>query len=120
MRRAIKGLIASARSRRWFTWIVAGAVVAIAVVAGLDALRSSGDDPTASAERDRAVTTQAETGAEIESSASLIDEQLVRLIPGRVRTDKDWPGFDSFTVPLGWYGHQRGRDDVRPGLPFGE
>jgi hypothetical protein len=51
---------------------------------------------------------QTETRAEIESSASLIDEQLVKLTPGRVRTDRDYRAFDSFTVPPGWYGHQRG------------
>ena len=51
---------------------------------------------------------QAETGAGVESSASLIDEQLVKLRPGRVRTDRDYRSFDSFTVPPGWWGHQRG------------
>jgi hypothetical protein len=96
------------------TWVIVGAVAVIVVFAGLDALRSAGGEP-ASTETNatEAVTTvQADTGAQIESSASLIDEQLVRLIPGRVRTDRDWPAFDSFTVPPGWYGHQRGASYV--------
>lgn len=96
--------------RRSFTWVVPGAVVAVGLFAVLDAIRSSGAKPTTSASSaTEAVTTmQTETGAVVEPSASLIDEQLVRLIPGPVRTDMDYRQFDSFTVPLGWYGHQRG------------
>jgi hypothetical protein len=95
--------------RPGITWVIVGAVVVIGVFAGLDALRSAGGEPTASATTTGALTTmQAETSALGEPSASLIDEQLVRLIPGRVRTDEDWPAFDSFTVPPGWYGHQHG------------
>jgi hypothetical protein len=43
--------------RPGLTWIIVGAVVAVRVFAGLDALRSSDEPPLASAERDQAVTT---------------------------------------------------------------
>jgi hypothetical protein len=95
--------------RPGITWMIVGAVAVIVLFAGLDALRSAGGEPTPpEASATTVTTTRTETGVEIESSASLVDEQLVRLIPGRVRTDRDWPAFDSFTVPRGWYGHQRG------------
>jgi hypothetical protein len=88
------------------SWAIVGAIAVIAVFAGLDALRSSiASAPSAT---EALTTVQADTGAQVESSASLIDEQLVKLIPGRVRTDRDYRAFDSFTVPPGWYGHQRG------------
>jgi hypothetical protein len=95
--------------RRSFTWVVPGAVVAVVVFAALDALRSFGGEPTASApSATEAVTTmQTETGAEIESSAQLQSGQLVRLIPGRVTTDERRWYFVTFTVPPGWYGHER-------------
>jgi hypothetical protein len=90
------------------TWIVVGAIVVVAVVAGVDALRSSGGKPpTTSAERDQAVTVQTETGAELESSARLRSGKLVRLTPGRVTTDERRWYFVTFTVPPGWYGHER-------------
>src|SRR5688500_12095145 len=95
--------------RPGITWVIVGAVAVIVVFAGLDALRSAGGEPNPSeASATTVTTTRTETGAEIESSASMVDEQLVRLIPGRVRTDRDYRAFDSFTVPPGWYGHQRG------------
>ena len=85
---------------RWFAWVIGGAVVALGVFAGLDALRSSiASTPSAT---EAVTTTQAETRAEIKSSASLVDEQLVKLTPGRVRTDRDYRAFDSLTVPPGW------------------
>ena len=92
------------------TWIIAGAVAVIGVFAGVDALRSSGDEPpaTETSATEALMSTQTETGAVVEASASLIDEKLVSLMPGRVRTDTDYRAFDSFTVPRGWYGHQRG------------
>jgi hypothetical protein len=43
--------------RPGLTWIIVGAVVAVGVFAGLDALRSSDEPPLASAERDQAVPT---------------------------------------------------------------
>jgi hypothetical protein len=43
------------------SWIIVGAVVAVGVFAGLDALRSSDEPPLASAERDQAVTTAPST-----------------------------------------------------------
>ena len=80
----------------------------VAVFAGLDALRSSGGKPsTASAERDQAGTVQTETGAELESSARLQSGKLVRLTPGRVTADERRWYFVTFTVPPGWYGHER-------------
>jgi hypothetical protein len=109
--------------RPGITWMIVGAVAVIVVFAGLDALRSAGGEPTPSdASATTVTTTRTETGPEIESSASLVDEQLVRLIPGRVRTDRDWPAFDSFTVPPGWYGHQCGalRDRKRTQRPSGD
>jgi hypothetical protein len=93
---------------RSFTWVAPGAVVAVGVFAALDALRSSGGEPTASATTTGVLTTtQTETGAEIESSAQLQSGQLVRLIPGRVTTDERRWYFVTFTVPPGWYGHER-------------
>lgn len=80
----------------------------VAAFAGLDALRSSGGKPpTASGERDQADTVQTETGAELESSARLQSGKLVRLTPGRVTTDERRWYFVTFTVPPGWYGHER-------------
>lgn len=90
------------------TWIVVGAIVVVAAFAGLDALRSSGGKPpSASAERDQADTVQTETGAELESSARLQSGKLVRLTPGRVTADERRWYFVTFTVPPGWYGHER-------------
>jgi hypothetical protein len=43
--------------RPGFSWIVVGAVVAVGIFAGLDALRSSDKPPLASTQRDQAVTT---------------------------------------------------------------
>jgi hypothetical protein len=95
--------------RRSFTWVVPGAVVAVGLFAALDALRSFGGKPAASApSATEAVTTmQTKTGAELESSAQLQSGQLVRLIPGRVTTDERRWYFVAFTVPPGWYGHER-------------
>jgi hypothetical protein len=99
--------------RPGISWVIPGAVVAVGLFAGLDALRSAGGEPTSSGASATVVATaQADTGAQVESSASMIDEQLVKLVPGRVRTDTDYRGFDSFTVPPGWYGHQRGASYV--------
>jgi hypothetical protein len=50
---------------------------------------------------------QTETGAELESSARLRSGKLVRLTPGRVTTDERRWYFVTFTVPPGWYGHER-------------
>jgi hypothetical protein len=95
--------------RRSFTWVVPGAVVAVGLFAALDALRSSGGEPTASASSaTEAVTTmQTQTGAALESSAQLQSGQRVRLIPGRVTTDERRWYFVTFTVPPGWYGNER-------------
>jgi hypothetical protein len=96
--------------RRWFTWVVAGVVVAVGGFAAIDALRSSGGEPTASAPSatESVTTTQTETGADIESSAELQDGRAVRLIPGRVTTAGSFRVDVTFTVPPGWYGHQAG------------
>jgi hypothetical protein len=89
--------------RRRLSWIVLGAVVAVGLIAGLDALRSSGrEPPTAAAERERTVTTTT-----TETAAVLItDRPPVRLRPGRVSTDLHFPPVVEFTVPRGWYGSQ--------------
>jgi hypothetical protein len=92
--------------RRSFTWVVPGAVVAVGVFAGIDALRSSGGEPTASASSatEAVTTTQTESGAEIESSAELPYLQPVRLTPGRVATNEHFWVSVTFRVPPGWYG----------------
>jgi hypothetical protein len=89
--------------RRSFTWVIPGAVVAVGVFAGLDALRSSGGGPPpTSAERERAVTT-----TPTETAAVLItDRPPVRLRPGRVSTDLHSHPVVTFMVPPGWYGYQ--------------
>jgi hypothetical protein len=89
--------------RMRITWIVVGAIVLVAVFAGLDALRSSGGDPPpASAERDRAVTTMPTEAAAV----LLTGDRPVGLTPGRVSTDPDSSPVVTFTVPPGWYGYQ--------------
>jgi hypothetical protein len=89
--------------RMRITWIVVGAIVLVAVFAGLDALRSSGGEPpSAPAERDRAVTTMpTETAAVL-----LTGDRPVRLTPGRVSTGLDSSPVVTFMVPPGWYGYQ--------------
>jgi hypothetical protein len=86
-----------------FSWVIGGAVVAVAVLAVVDAFRSSGgESPSPSAERDRAVTT---TPAEA-AAVLLTGDRPVRLQPGRVSTDQDSPPVVTFVVPPGWYGYQ--------------
>jgi hypothetical protein len=88
--------------RRRLSWILLAAVVAVGLIAGLDALRSSGGEPpTAAAERERAVTTPTETAAVL-----ITDRPPVRLRPGRISTDLHFPPVVEFTVPPGWYGYQ--------------
>jgi hypothetical protein len=89
--------------RRRFSWVIAGAVVAVGVFAGLDALRSSGGkSPPTSSERDRAVTT-----TPTETAAVLLTEHRpVRLIPGLVSTALHSSPVVTFMVPPGWYGYQ--------------
>jgi hypothetical protein len=93
-------------------WLIPGAVVAVGVFAGLDALRSSGEEPP-SAEATEATATRRATDAEVESSSELLEQRVVKLIPGRVT------GFFfstemavRFTVPPGWYGYQGGARGV--------
>jgi hypothetical protein len=92
------------------TWIIVGAVVVIGVFAGLDALRSSGDEPpSAEASATEAVTTtQPETDVVLASSTELETRRVVGLMPGRVTTNERLPLAVTFTVPPGWYGQQRG------------
>jgi len=82
--------------RRSFTWVVPGAVVAVGLFAVLDALRSSGGEPTASApSATEAVTnTQTETGAVVEHSASLIGLRSERPWHGRDRKGNQRPSGD--------------------------
>jgi hypothetical protein len=84
------------------SWVVVGAIVVVAVFAGLDALRFGGERSPASAERERAVTTKPTETA----GALLTDQPPVRLRPGRVSTDLYSPPVVTFTVPPGWYGSQ--------------
>jgi hypothetical protein len=89
--------------RRWFSWVIAGAVVAVGVFAALDAFRSSGgESPPPSTERDRAVTTTPTEAAAV----LLTGDRPVRLISGRVSTDLDSSPVVTFVVPPGWYGYQ--------------
>jgi hypothetical protein len=89
------------------TWVVPGAVVVVGLFAALDALRSSGGEPTASVSSPtEAVTTQTETGPDVESSAELQTRRVVRLMPGRVATNESFPIAVTFMVPPGWYGFQ--------------
>jgi hypothetical protein len=89
------------------TSIIAGGVIAVALFAGIDALRSSsGKPPPAKANATEAVTTtQPETDAELLSS-QLQTGRVVRLVPGRVTTNERFPITVTFTVPVGWYGYQ--------------
>jgi hypothetical protein len=94
-------------SRTRLTWVVPGAVVAVGLFAALDALRSSGGEPTASVSSPtEAVTTQTETGPDVESSAELQTRRVVRLMSGRVATNERFPIAVTFMVPPGWYGFQ--------------
>jgi hypothetical protein len=94
-------------SRARLTWVVPGAVVAVGLFAALDALRSYGGEPTASASSPtEAVTTQTETGPDVESSAELQTRRVVRLMPGRVATNERFPIVVTFMVPPGWYGYE--------------
>jgi hypothetical protein len=89
--------------RKRFTWIAVGAIVVVAVFAGVDALRSDGK-PRAFAERDRVVTTTpTETAAVL-----MTGHRPVMLTAGRVTTDvhSTTTPVVTFTVPLGWYGYQ--------------
>jgi hypothetical protein len=91
------------------TWMIVGAVAVIGIFAGLDALRSSGDEtpPAEATTTDAAsATTQTERDAELPSSRQLQTRLIVRLIPGRVTTNERFPVAVTFTVPPGWYGSQ--------------
>jgi hypothetical protein len=90
------------------SWIVPGAVIAVGVFAGIDALRSSGGGPTPSeASATEAVTaTRTETDLSVESSRELHEGRVVKLIPGRVTVDFFVEMAVAFTVPDGWYGYQ--------------
>jgi hypothetical protein len=89
------------------TWIIVGAVAAIVVFAGLDALRSGGGEPTPSeASATGVTTTRREADLGIESSRELQEGRVVKLIPGRVTVDFFVEMAVAFTVPDGWYGYQ--------------
>jgi hypothetical protein len=89
------------------TWIILGAVAVIAVFAGLDALRSTGDEPTPSeANAPTVTTTQTGNEAEVAFSRELHAGSVVRLIPGRVAVNDFFEMAAVFTVPRGWYGYQ--------------
>jgi hypothetical protein len=94
--------------RPFISWIVPGAVVAVGVFAGLDAIRSSRGAPASTeANATEAVTkTQTDTDAELASFPELQTRRVVRLMPGRVRTNERFPIAVTFKVPPGWYGSQ--------------
>jgi hypothetical protein len=84
-------------------------VIAVGVFAGLDAIRSSGDEPpTASAPSatEALTTTQAEGDSELELSAELQTQRVVRLVHARVSTDLNTSPVVTFLAPPGWYGYQ--------------
>jgi hypothetical protein len=91
------------------TWVIPGAVIAVGVFAGLDALRSSNGEPaTASAPSatEALTTTQTERDGELERSDQLQTGRVVRLIHGRVSTDLHSSPVVTFMAPPGWYGYQ--------------
>jgi hypothetical protein len=89
------------------TWILVGAVVVVGLIAGIDALRSSGGEPPIAATERAVTTTKAVTTRKTEATSELhLDRVAGRLKPGRVSTDANvWPVV-AFTVPSGWYGWQ--------------
>jgi hypothetical protein len=91
------------------TWVVVGGVATLLFVAGVDALRSSGGEPTASApSATEAVTTiQTERDAVLDEwSAQLQTRRVVRLVRGCVSAELFSSSFVTFMVPPGWYGYQ--------------
>jgi hypothetical protein len=102
------------------SWVIPGAVIAVGVFAGLDAIRSSGDEPpTASTEA--LTTTQTEGDGELELSAELQRGRVVKLTPGRVTVNQFVEMAVAFTVPDGWYGYQGPRVlGSQPGSARGE
>jgi hypothetical protein len=95
--------------RAGITWIIVGAVAAVVLFAGLDAFRSSGEEPTPSEANSTAVTTT-RTGndAEVASSRELHAGRVVKLIPGPVAANDFYEMAATFTVPPGWYGYHGG------------
>jgi hypothetical protein len=91
--------------RRLIGGVLAVAVLAIGVFAGIDALRSSGRDATeAGSTATEGLTSQAASMPNLESSTELrIGHRPVRLIPGLITTDGSWA---TFSVPPGWYGSE--------------
>jgi hypothetical protein len=89
-------------------WVIPVAVVAVAVFAGLDAIRSFGDEPTALApSATEAVTTpQAHAVVALDSSRELRSGRVVELIPDHVSTDERFGFVATFRAPPGWYGYQ--------------
>ena len=88
-------------------WLIPVAVVAVGVFAALDALRFSDEQqPPAEASATETTPTPRETEAQVESSSELLDQRVVKLIPGRVTSDFLSEMDVAFTVPPGWYGYQ--------------
>jgi hypothetical protein len=93
--------------RPGLTWIIVGAVVAVGVFAGLDALRSAGGEPAPSeASASGITTTRTEADLDIESSRELQQGRVVKLTSGRVTVNQFFELAVAFTVPDGWYGYQ--------------
>jgi hypothetical protein len=91
--------------RRLIGGVLAVAVLAIGVFAGVDALRPSGRDAIeAGSSATEGLTTQAASMSNLESSTELrIRHRPVRLLPGLITTDGNWA---TFSVPPGWYGFE--------------
>jgi len=87
------------------SWVIPGAVVAVGVFAGLDAIRSLGGEPTASNPTEAITTTRTKADPGIESR-ELQKGRVVKLTPGRVTVNQFFEMAVAFTVPDGWYGYQ--------------
>jgi hypothetical protein len=94
--------------RPGITWGIVGAVAAIVVFAGLDALRSAGGEPTPSeANATTVTTTRTEADLGIEFSRELQEGRVVKLTPGLVTVNQFFEMAVAFTVSdVGWYGYQ--------------
>jgi hypothetical protein len=91
--------------RRLIGGVLAGAVVVIGVLAGVDALRSSGRDATGAAPTaTEGLASQTASVSNVEASTELrMRHRPVRLLPGLITTDGNWA---TFSVPPGWYGSE--------------
>lgn len=87
-------------------WLIPGAVVAVGIFAGLDALRSSGGPTPSEATATTVTATRTAPDPEVESSSELQEQRVVKLIPGRVTSSFFSEMAVAFAVPPGWYAFQ--------------